>query len=380
MNSITIQYASRNKVTIIKNESTELFTTLAWHVSKNISNCGRVISDNHLQYLTNMEADSCLNDLHNALNIGGTLELNVPDFDYVVSLWLKATWKEAEIRNPHSAASSSIKGIFGEQPNTNPMLENYDNKLLDSFHSCYSKARLKFLLERVGFTDVQVTSNAGCLNAIANKTMNKGERQISTSLDNIRPDHLNRYEFAADFLKNKLLLKKNAMLNILDLACGIGYGSWILANSLDASVTSVDVDSGAIDYAKEYYQHEKIKYLCEDVKTWSEVDNESFDVIVSFETIEHITFDKWLLNRYFQLLRPGGLLIVSTPNETYMPFDKHTFPFHVKHYTSEEICGLVSSCGFEVIDEFMQLDNKTGKIERGNSGVFSLLLGRKMES
>lgn len=377
MSTITIQYDSRNFVAFAKDGSDKRVKSLAWQVSQHISKCEKIISDNHLHYLSNMEADSCLNDLYGALDVGGALEVNVPDFDHIVSLWQDASWKESDIRDPHSTASQSIKRIFGDQQDANPMFENYDSQLLNSFHSCYSIPRLKFLLERVGFTKVNITSDAGMLKAIAHKTMDKGERQISTSLKNVRPDHLNRYEFASGFIKNNLLSQDKGQLNILDLACGIGYGSWILATSLDAYVTSVDVAPEAIEYAKEYYSHSKIEYLCEDARTWYQVENQSFDVIVSFETIEHVTFDKWLLERYFQLLKPGGSLIVSTPNQDVMPFDKEKFRFHVKHYTNNELLALLNETGFSGISLFAQYDPVAGEVVEGDDGYFTVALARK---
>ena len=84
--------------------------------------------------------------------------------------------------------------------------------------------------------------------------MRPGERQVSPTLDGIRGDHRNRYQWAIQHVIGR----------VTDLACGVGYGSVILAEA-GIKVRAVDIDSEAIAYAKEYYLHPLINYHCADI-------------------------------------------------------------------------------------------------------------------
>lgn len=82
-----------------------------------------------------------------------------------------------------------------------------------------------------------------------------------------------------------------------------------------------DIDSGPIDYAKQHYSNENTTFTCDDAHNLS-LQDARVDAVVSFETIEHIYFYSELLSTFFELLKPGGILIYSTPNEDVMPFSK----------------------------------------------------------
>ena len=205
-----------------------------------------------------------------------------------------------------------------------------------------------------------------CLNA---KVAGGGERQAAKTLEGIRDDHLGRYEFAASYIPN------NA--NVLDMACGIGYGSCILARQTDcSSILSIDISEDAIAYAKEYYASEKISYRQGDCLTTS-LEKESYEAIVSFETIEHIENDQALFIRFSECLKPGGRLILSTPNQLIMPFDEDVFPFHIKHYTPTELTSLVESSGLKILEIFSQPDNTSKHMVNGWNGKFNILVCSK---
>ena len=342
----------------------------AWHLSNHIYQVDQIYSRHMLEHLTSMEAEAALFDWHDALRKGGTLYLVVPNLDYHIQQWLDAEWNESTIKDENSNARYGFAGLYGWQRECNPKLDDYNQSHWDVHKSGYNKKRMQFLLERTGFSNIHVEiKNEVHLVATAEKTMSKGERQISPELKGIRGDHQNRYKFACGILKEK---KPNT---VLDLACGIGYGAKMLADEIGCPVTAVDIDKGAIDYAHSNYQSELVSYVCADARDVSFF--QEFAAIVSFETIEHVAFDRELLRKFYQMLSPGGTFICSTPNQNIMPFDKDKFKFHIKHYTVNEISQLAINCGFRILETYTQIDPKNGDIVLGKNGCFTILVCEK---
>jgi SAM-dependent methyltransferase len=115
--------------------------------------------------------------------------------------------------------------------------------------------------------------------------------------------HLQRYQFAAANLNG---------LRVLDMACGCGYGTYLLAEqNPDKQVTGVDIDPAAISYAELNYQLPNLNYRCADAETFSV--GHVFDSIVSLETIEHLPRPQHLLSNYVRLLSAHGRVIASVP-------------------------------------------------------------------
>ncbi|CAG8999588.1 MAG: Ubiquinone biosynthesis O-methyltransferase, mitochondrial [Candidatus Celerinatantimonas neptuna] len=343
--------------------------SLAWELDPCCVGLSEITSHDHLQYLTNMEADSCLHAMFNALVVGGHLSLSVPDLDALARQWLKADWNESTLRDATSDAQQAFQGIFGPQEGTNPMWPDYQARHRARHLSGYNSRRLKFLLERAGFIDVDVQARQGTLYADATKSMNQGERQIATNYTQIRVDHLSRYRFAVEQFSGEERLK------LLDLACGIGYGSKLLAEQLKAHVNGVDIDRGAIDYAKHYYAHPQVHYICQDARELA-IEHDSLDGIISFETIEHIDFAKTLLAHFYQWLRPGGRLIASTPNQAMLPYDEKRFPFHLRHYHVDQMQALLEDAGFEIEQIQFQSDQYSEQISK-QPGEFTIMVAMK---
>jgi predicted SAM-dependent methyltransferase len=342
----------------------------AWEVSNHISNLNEIYSRHMLEHLTSMEADAALLDWHHALKIGGTVYIVVPNLDFHIQQWLDAEWDDETIKDPNSDARYGFAGLYGWQRQCNPKQDDYNQTHWDVHKSGYNKKRLKYLLERAGFVNIQIEIKGDVhLVATAEKSMNKGERQISSDLKGIREDHKNRYDFAC------AVLAEYKPSTILDLACGIGYGSKMLADKLQCFVTGVDIDRGAIDFAQKNYGGAKVTHICADAKELKI--NQKFDAIVSFETIEHVNFDRLLVTKFYQLLSPGGTFICSTPNQDVMPFDEAKFKYHIKHYTLTEISQLVTDCGFAIVDSFTQKNPRYGLVERGDDGCFTILVCQK---
>lgn len=143
-------------------------------------------------------------------------------------------------------------------------------------------------------------------------------------------DHFSRYEFALPFIKNK---------KVLDIACGVGYGSKMLADNGAKMVVGVDISHQAIGYAKNRYPHKNVNFVKADV-SHIPFKNNLFDVVVSFETIEHLKSAEEFVKEISRVLKKRGLLILSSPNGLY----KHVFenPFHYNELELGELKKLIN--------------------------------------
>jgi len=129
-----------------------------------------------------------------------------------------------------------------------------------------------------------------------------GERMVPEATDPYTFwEHVYRYRFAARFARGR---------DVLDVACGEGYGAAALLKSGAASVIGVDVSQAACDHARKKYG---IDARCGDASSLPLCDS-SIDLIVSFETIEHIPAPGDLLSECSRVLRKRGVLVISTPN------------------------------------------------------------------
>jgi 2-polyprenyl-3-methyl-5-hydroxy-6-metoxy-1,4-benzoquinol methylase len=145
--------------------------------------------------------------------------------------------------------------------------------------------------------------------------------------------HLRHYEIAARYISGK---------RVLDIACGTGYGSQILRLAGASTVVGVDACPDTVQYAEQRYQTDGVKFICADAEQfeWSE----QFDVVVSFETIEHLRHPNKFLERIRRLLVVEGDFLLSVPlGET-----RHFDPYHLHAFTQEEIFALLEEAGFSV--------------------------------
>ena len=169
--------------------------------------------------------------------------------------------------------------------------------------------------------------------------MKFGERQVAPTRDGIRRDHVARYEWAAATLP--------AASRVIDFACGIGYGTQILAEA-GHKARGYDNDPDALCYADRHYARSGTQFVAGDGNTPDNLPE--VDAAVCFETIEHLQDPRPLLKA---LRGVAPRLLASVPNEDVIPWqraDGTTTAFHYRHYTQRQFEALLAACGWGVIE------------------------------
>lgn len=159
-----------------------------------------------------------------------------------------------------------------------------------------------------------------------------GERYIPGILGPIQLEHFHRYLFAVQFVHG---------CDVIDVASGEGYGSALLSQAA-RSVVGVDVDRDVVAHANRQYGSSSLCYRQGDA-TRLPSDSGSADVVVSFETIEHLEDHQAFVSEVRRVLRPGGLFIVSTPDRPiYDATLTEANRFHLKEMDRSEFQALLS--------------------------------------
>ena len=148
----------------------------------------------------------------------------------------------------------------------------------------------------------------------------------------VETEHLERYKWASQYAKG---------MDVLDVACGSGYGSKMLADAGARRVRGFDLASDAIEHAKSHHIGENLSYAVGNAEDLSQIADASIDLFVSFETIEHLPHVEKYLGEVQRVLRPGGRFLVSTPDRrlasTMYPLrGKPNNPFHLFEFTERE--------------------------------------------
>ncbi len=161
-------------------------------------------------------------------------------------------------------------------------------------------------------------------------------------------EHIARYHFTKQFVRGR----------VLDIACGVGYGAEILCGKKESHLVDryvgVDIDPESIAYAKENYNYPRAEYLIGNALSKNLPDQLGlFDTIISFETVEHIKDDMLFIQNISRMLKPKGVLIISTP------FGRGrgilcTNPYHVHQYKEEEFFEILKP--FSSIEMYHQID------------------------
>ncbi|QHT56330.1 class I SAM-dependent methyltransferase [Cellulomonas sp. H30R-01] len=159
---------------------------------------------------------------------------------------------------------------------------------------------------------------------------NDGERMIPAfhrpSL--LYAEHLTRYQAAAEIVRGK---------RVLDIASGSGYGSSLLAGTA-ASVVGVDVSEVAVAYATRQYGADNLEFRHGNAEHIP-LEDDSVDVVVTFETIEHVEDYRAFVAEIDRVLAPGGIALVSTPNDLEFVEGNH---YHLHEFVYDELRELLA--------------------------------------
>lgn len=159
-----------------------------------------------------------------------------------------------------------------------------------------------------------------------------GERFVKSFDGIISLEHWHRYYLVKNLVKNK---------TVLDIASGEGYGSHLLSG-VAKYVTGVDISHDAVEFATQSYQRENLEYKQGDCCKIPLAD-QSVDVVVSFETIEHHDKHEEMVSEIKRVLKPDGLLIMSSPDRhEYNDVTGYDNPHHVKELYTQEFYDLLS--------------------------------------
>ena len=137
-------------------------------------------------------------------------------------------------------------------------------------------------------------------------------------------EHMSRYLAVIDVVKGK---------KVLDVASGTGYGSQLLAGYAK-SVTGVDYSPEAIEYSKKHYPAKNLDYLVGNAEELVQIGDNSFDVVVSMETIEHLNHPEKFVQQVKRVLKDNGIFVVSTPNDDEY---REGNDFHLHEFTFPEL-------------------------------------------
>ncbi|OGG04309.1 hypothetical protein A2Z33_04125 [Candidatus Gottesmanbacteria bacterium RBG_16_52_11] len=136
-------------------------------------------------------------------------------------------------------------------------------------------------------------------------------------------EHLAAYRFAVAYVRGK---------KVLELGCGTGYGAQLIARNA-RQVTAIDIDRATIETCQAANTRRNLKFLTSPVETFS--DGRRYDVVVSFQVIEHLRNPAKLLETAGKHLTKPGVLILSTPNKTTQGYNEN--PFHFREFTAGEL-------------------------------------------
>ncbi|MEM1330742.1 MAG: glycoside hydrolase family 99-like domain-containing protein [Planctomycetota bacterium] len=159
-----------------------------------------------------------------------------------------------------------------------------------------------------------------------------GERYVSQVEGQIQIEHHHRYLFAAQFCAGK---------RVLDIASGEGFGAALMSREADR-VIGMDASEEAVAFARREYGGPRVSFevgRCESIP----LPEDSIDVVVSFETIEHIAEQERFLDEVRRVLAPGGLFICSTPDRDVYSEHESDNPYHLRELTREEFEGLLGA-------------------------------------
>ena len=171
------------------------------------------------------------------------------------------------------------------------------------------------------------------------------ERLANDPTSELWGEHRSRYRFAARLA--------TAGQRVLDVACGAGFGLELL-KEVGACPLGVDYDAAALADVRHRSRKPEHCRLVRADATQLPFEDQAFELVVSFETIEHVTDAQAFVHEIRRVLRPRAKLVLSTPNRAFGTPERHARnPFHVREFTADELHDLLSA-SFEQVQLFGQ--------------------------
>ena len=142
-----------------------------------------------------------------------------------------------------------------------------------------------------------------------------------------------RHAFAYEFAKSRI----QPTDEVIEVGSGEGYGTSLLSQTADR-VVGLDIDNATVEHAAAKYGSKKVSFSLYDGTTIPFADN-SFNLAVSFQVIEHIRDDAGHAAQVHRILKPGGMLVLTTPNRNYRlhPGQKPWNRFHIREYDPQQL-------------------------------------------
>lgn len=167
-------------------------------------------------------------------------------------------------------------------------------------------------------------------------------------------EHVHRYELVSTYVP--------ANARILDIACGSGFGAHLLAKK-GFDVTGADLSQETVEICQRNFKYPSLRFTQADA-TALPFENSQFDAVVSFETIEHTTHYKKVLEEFKRVLKPEGIILISTPNiKVNSPDGVVRNPYHTQEWNYEEL-KMILSDAYPKIElygqEYQRYKNKNG--------------------
>ncbi|RYE17699.1 MAG: class I SAM-dependent methyltransferase [Sphingobacteriaceae bacterium] len=165
-----------------------------------------------------------------------------------------------------------------------------------------------------------------------------GERLV-TSVSDLHGtiEHLHRYALALRLAEHK---------TVVDIASGEGYGTKLLSNVAKKAI-GIDISAEAVEHAKVKYSGTNLEFKVGSTSNIPLADN-SVDLVVSFETLEHHDEHEEMMQEIKRVLTPSGVLIISSPEKSIYKARDPKNPFHIKELTLDEFKVLLSKYFSEV--------------------------------
>lgn len=189
----------------------------------------------------------------------------------------------------------------------------------------------------------------------------KTDRETSNAADEFvwdTDEHTEVHSFITKPVTEQL--RTHGATEVLDLGCGNGSFSALIASS-GFNVTGLDHSSSGIEIASK--KHPNTRFAQHDItQPLSIAYHEKYDEVVSTEVIEHLLLPRRLIENAISALKPGGLLILTTPYHGYWKnlalaltnkFDDHWHPLrdygHIKFFSKATMLALFKECGLKDI-------------------------------